>query len=147
MINSEHFLKLGNMYLGAGINQQLFPGTKIEISEGKAEISLLLKPDFHHALKGLHGSVYFKLLDDAAFFAVQSKVESHFILTSSFQVNFFKSVRSGTITAKGILRFESPNLFFGDSNLYDEAGREIASGTGTFVLSKTELGEKIGYKL
>jgi len=147
MIQSDHFKKLKAMYLSAQINQKLYPDTKISIQEGSAEISLILKPDYHHALHALHGSVYFKMLDDSAFFAVQSVVESHFILTSSFQINFLKPVRSGVITAKGTLTFQSKNLFFGESRLFDESGREIAFGTGSFVKSEIVLSEKIGYKL
>ncbi len=147
MIPIEHFQKLRAMYLSAPINQKLYPETEIEIGEGFAEISLPLNPDFHHALHALHGSVYFKMLDDAAFFAVQSLVESHFILTSSFQINILKPIRTGKIIAKGNVKFESKSLFFGESGLFDESGREIAFGTGTFVKSEVILGEKIGYRM
>ena len=46
-----------------------------------------------------------------------------------------------------LLKFESKNMFFGESGLFDESGREIAFGTGTFVKSEVVLSEKIGYKL
>jgi hypothetical protein len=35
----------------------------------------LVRPDFFHAAHAVHGSVYFKALDDAAFFAVASLVQ------------------------------------------------------------------------
>jgi uncharacterized protein (TIGR00369 family) len=147
MSSTVHFQKLEKMYLSAEINTRIFSGTEIKIEEGRSEISFKVTQDYHHALKGIHGAVYFKLLDDAAFFAVQSRIETHFILTSSFQINFLKSIRSGKITAIGHIKFESKNLFFGESKLYDEAGREVAFGTGSFVKSEVELSEKIGYKL
>ena len=34
-----------------------------------------IKKDYFHALEAIHGSVYFKILDDAAFFAAQSVVK------------------------------------------------------------------------
>jgi acyl-coenzyme A thioesterase PaaI-like protein len=36
----------------------------------------------HHSIHAVHGSVYFKALDDAAFFAVNSLVEDVFVLTA-----------------------------------------------------------------
>jgi len=147
MIQPAHFQKLRAMYLSAQINQKHYPETEILIGEGFAEISLILSPDYHHALHAVHGSVYFKMLDDSAFFAVQSVVESHFILTSSFQINFLKPIRSGKILAKGSLKVMSKNLYFGESRLFDEKGREIAFGTGSFLKSETALSEKIGYRI
>ena len=46
-------------------------------------------------------SPYFKLLDDAAFFAVHSIVTDVFVLTTSFNINLIRPVSSGVITAKG----------------------------------------------
>jgi uncharacterized protein (TIGR00369 family) len=94
----------------------------------------------------VHGSVYFKLLDDSAFFAVNSIVEDAFVLTTSFNSNLVRPVSSGKIEAIGQVRFESKNLFMAESTLYDEKGNEIAFGSGSFVKSKINLSEEIGYK-
>lgn len=94
----------------------------------------------------IHGSVYFKLLDDASFFAVNSLIEDAFVLTTSFNINLIRPANHGKITAIGQARFRSKHLFAAESTLYNSAGKEIAFGTGNFVKSKVGLSEEIGYK-
>ena len=142
---TEHYRKLERMYLQANINTMLFDTTTCEISMEKAEIGLTLTEKYYHALGAIHGSVYFKLLDDAAFFAVSSIVEDVFVLTSSFNINLIRPVKDGTITSVGKVKSRSTNQFVAESTLYNEAGKEIAFGTGNFVRSKTSLTEEIGY--
>ena len=144
-MNKEHFEKLRNMYLKANVNTKLYATTECNIVAEKATISLDISDKYFHALGAIHGSVYFKLLDDAAFFAVNSVVEDVFVLTTSFNINFNKPVDSGKITAIGQLRFWSKNLFVAESTLFDERGREIAFGTGNFTRSKISLTKDIGY--
>jgi uncharacterized protein (TIGR00369 family) len=124
----------------------LYPTTECEIDLRKATISIVLSDQYFHALNAVHGSVYFKLLDDSAFFAVNSIVEDAFVLTTSFTSNLVRPVSSGKIEAIGQVRFESKNLFMAESTLYDEKGNEIAFGSGSFVKSKINLSEEIGYK-
>ncbi len=68
-VNPEHFRKLERMYSLAPINRYFNP--KILVDAGYAEICIPIRPEFHHAANAVHGSVYFKAMDDAAFFAVQ----------------------------------------------------------------------------
>ena len=134
------------MYLKANVNTQIFDTTECTIEHGKSTISLTISDKYFHALGAIHGSVYFKLLDDAAFFAVNSLVEDVFVLTTSFNTNIIRPVSSGKITAIGEIRFTSKYLFIAESTLYNEKGKEIAFGTGHFAKSKIALTEEIGYK-
>ena len=127
------------MYLGAHINTQLYETTQCHIILEKATISLTISEKYFHALNAIHGSVYFKLLDDAAYFTVQSLVEDMFVLTASFNINFLRPVNSGTITAIGKVTSKSENRFVAESTLYNEAGKKVAFGTGTFVKSNKKL--------
>jgi uncharacterized protein (TIGR00369 family) len=145
-MNTEHFQKLTNMYLRANINTQIFDSTECIIEAEKATISLEISEKYFHALGAIHGSVYFKLLDDAAFFAASSIVEDVFLLTSSFNINMIRPANTGKITAIGKLRFKSRSLFVAESTLYNEAGKEIAFGTGNFAKSRIRLSEEIGYR-
>ncbi|MEM7108224.1 MAG: PaaI family thioesterase [Bacteroidota bacterium] len=144
-MNITHFDKLQNMYLNANINTQIFDTTKCKIENKKATISLIISDKYFHALGAIHGSVYFKLLDDAAFFAVNSIVEDVFVLTTSFNSNIIRPVSSGKIVAKGEVRFISKTLFIAESTLFNEKGKEIAFGSGHFVKSDVRLTEEIGY--
>ena len=134
------------MYLAANMNTQLYETTEIKIDDEVAEIKLTIDSKYFHALGAIHGSVYFKLLDDAAFFAVSSIVKNVFVLTTSYNINITRPVNKGVITATGKLKFKSRNLFVAESSLVDEKGREIAFGTGNFAKSKIPLTEEIGYR-
>lgn len=145
-MDMEHFEKLKNMYLSANINRQIFDTTECKIEFEKATISLTISEKYFHALGAIHGSVYFKLLDDAAFLAVNSILKDVCVLTTSFHSNMIRPANSGKITAVGKLKYKSRNLFVAESTLYNEEGKEIAFGTGNFAKSKIELSEKIGYQ-
>ena len=141
-----HFQKLRNMYLGTKVNTQIFDTTECKIELEKATISLTISDKYFHALGAIHGAVYFKLLDDAAYFAAQSVIEDAFLLTSTFQTNIIRPANKGKITSVGKIRSQSKNLIIGEATIYNEAGKEIAFGTGHFMRSKIELTEEIGYK-
>lgn len=145
-MTNTHFEKLKRMYLGAKVNTQLYDTTTCIIEEGTSTIGLVVSDKYFHALGAMHGSVYFKLLDDAAFFAVSSIVTDVFVLTTSFNIQLIRPVSSGKIKAVGSVRFRSQNLFVAEATLYDEKGREVAFGSGNFVKSRIELSEEIGYK-
>lgn len=134
------------MYLQANVNTMLFDTTTCKVSEGKAQIGLEISEKYFHALGAIHGSVYFKLLDDAAFFAVNSVVEDVFVLTTSFNINLIRPATKGKIKALGEIKYRSRELFVAQSTLYNEDGKEIAFGTGNFSKSKMSLTEEIGYK-
>ncbi|WP_244543043.1 PaaI family thioesterase [Aquimarina amphilecti] len=134
------------MYLQANVNTMIFDTTTCKISEEYSEIGLTISEKYFHALGAIHGSIYFKLLDDAAFFAVNSIVKDVFVLTTSFNINLIRPANQGVIKAIGRLKYKSPSLFTAQSTLYNEAGKEIAFGTGNFAKSKILLSEDIGYK-
>ena len=143
-----HYRKLERMYLkGAPINSSFYETTTLDIEAEKSTITLEISPKYFHALGAMHGSVYFKLLDDAAFFAVNSIVTDVFVLTTNYNINIVRPVSQGVIRAEGTLKFTSKNLWIAESTLYDEKGRTIAFGTGHFARSKIELTVEIGYEL
>ena len=134
------------MYLAAKVNTMLYDTTTIHISEGKAEVGLTITDKYHHALGAMHGSVYFKLLDDACFFAVNSQVEDVFVLTTGFEVNLKRPVSSGIITAWGSVVEAGTDKYQAQAILKDQNGKIIATGKGIFVRSKTRLAEIAEYK-
>ena len=93
------------------------------------------------ALAAKNSGNYFKLLDDACFFAVQSLVEDVFVLTTSFNINLIRPVNQGLIKAVGKLKYASKEIFVAEANLYNSEGKEIGFGTGNFTRSKIVLSE------
>jgi uncharacterized protein (TIGR00369 family) len=141
---TDHYRKLENAYASAPINRFYEPTVKI--SREKAVITFDVDRKMHHAAHAVHGSVYFKALDDAAFFAANSLVEDVFVLTVSFNIHMFRPVVEGRLTADGWLTHRTGRLFFAESELLDEEGNRIARGSGTFAKSRIPLNEEIGYR-
>lgn len=142
----SHFEKLENMYLGANINTQIFETTTCKIESEKATITIDVSERYFHALGAIHGTVYFKLLDDAAYFAASSIVKDFFMLTTSFNINIIRPVSSGKLTAIGKVRYKSDSIFSAEATLYNNQGKEVAFGTGNFAKSKISLSKEVGYK-
>ena len=140
---SDHYRKLERMYLSAPVNQSYSP--TIEISEGRAVVEIEVGEQFFHAANAVHGAVYFKVLDDSAFFAANSLVTDTFVLTVSFNVYFTQPVSEGTLRGEGRVVSRSKNLLIAESVLFN-GDKEVARGSGTFVPSKIELSEDLGYR-
>jgi uncharacterized protein (TIGR00369 family) len=132
------------MYDRAPINNWFRPLLRIP-EEGCAEIEMTVREDFHHAARAIHGAVYFKALDDATFFAVQSVVTDFFVVTSSFQLYFLRPVSEGHLLARGQVVSRSKRLYIAEGVLFDRRGKEVARGSGTFMPSSIQLGPELGY--
>lgn len=139
---STHSAALEAMYVNGPINQFFRP--LIHVEEGAAEIRMAVRPDMHHAAHAAHGAVYFKMLDDACFFAVQSLVTDTFVLTVSFQVYLLAPVVDGEMVATGKVVHQTKRLFLAESVVH-VAGSVVARGSGTFMRSATRLDEQVGY--
>ena len=144
MIGEEHYRKLEHMYLAAPINEFFKPS--IQIGRGTAEIKVNVDSRFFHAAQAAHGAVYFKSLDDAAFFAVSSLVEDNFVLTSSFNLYMHAPVTGGEVRSVGKVVRGGGSSFLAESILYNDQNEEIARGSGMFVKSKVKLAPEMGYR-
>ncbi len=144
MNKEEHYRKLERMYASGPVNEYYAP--KIRVSQGCAEVIVPVRQDFFHAGSAVHGSVYFKALDDAAFFAVNSLVKDVFVLTVSFNVYLIRPISEGKIKATGRVIHRSRRLFLAEAELVDSKNREIGRGSGTFIRSTMALSPDIGYE-
>ena len=143
MPSDEHYRKLERMYAGAPINEYYRP--TLTVSEGAAEVVIAVRPDFFHAAHAVHGSVYFKALDDAAFFACNSLVPEVFVLTVTYNIYLTRPISEGTLRAKGRVVHQSRQLFVAEAELVDDRGRQIGRGSGSFMKSAIPLNESVGY--
>jgi uncharacterized protein (TIGR00369 family) len=139
----EHFRKLERMYAVAPINRYF--AADIAVSEGRAELTLPMRPDYLHSGGTAHGAVYFKALDDSAYFAAASLVQDCFLLTVSFNLYFARPVAGGLLKAVGQVVHRSRNLYLAESELTDERGRSVGRGSGSFMRSPKSLGPEVGY--
>ena len=143
MNTEQHFKSLISMYAAAPVNLIYQPTLKI--SEGQAEIEIELSSKFHHSAGAVHGSVYFKLLDDAAFFAAQSFEPEVFVLTTSFTTYLTRPVSVGSLKAIGKVVNKNKTQFIAESVVYDAQGNEVGRGNGIIVRGKFPLIQATGY--
>lgn len=140
-----HFRALESLYASAPINR-LFV-SRIEIAEeGACRIVFDVDSSHYHAAGAVHGSAYFKMLDDAAFYAANSLVTDRFLLTTAFNVLFTRPLLAGPVVAEGRWVSGRRRVYVAEARLIDSRGEEIARGTGTFMRSKIALAGLDGYR-
>lgn len=141
----RHYRALERLYASAPVNA-LFR-SRLEISDsGAARIGFEVTPDHYHAAGAAHGTIYFKMLDDAAFYAANSLVSDRFLLTTSFNLHFTRPVRQGRVVAEGKWVSGRKRVFVAEARLVDAEGEEIGRGTGTFMRSHIPLASLPGYR-
>jgi len=140
-----HFRALESLYRSAAINR-LFESS-LEIPEaGVARIRFEVDDRVHHAAGAAHGTIYFKMLDDAAFYAANSLVTDHFLLTTAFNLLLTRPLRNGPAVAEGRWISGKRRVHVADARLIDADGEEAARGTGTFMRSRIPLASLPGYR-
>ncbi|MBA3895631.1 MAG: PaaI family thioesterase [Sphingomonadaceae bacterium] len=142
---AAHHRALESLYRAAPINA-LFPSTLEITGDGHARIRFEVGPEHYHAGGAVHGTAYFKMLDDAAFYAANSLVTDRFLLTTAFNLLFTKPLKRGPVTAEGRWVSGKRRVFVADARLIDADGEEAARGTGTFMRSGIALSGLPGYR-
>jgi uncharacterized protein (TIGR00369 family) len=140
-----HYRALESLYASAPINK-LFESRLALTRAGEARIDFLVAPQSFHAAGAAHGTVYFKMLDDAAFYAANSLVSDRFLLTTAFNLHFTKPLREGPAVAEGRWISGKRRVFVAEARIVDSSGEECARGTGTFLRSHISLTGLAGYK-
>ena len=135
--DSEHHRRLERLYAAAPVTR--WYGSTLRVDDGRAEVRLAVRSEFHHAMRAVHGSVYFRLLDDAAFFAANSRVADVLVLTVSFTVHFARPVTEGELRAVGQLVHEGGRLLMAQAQLFDADQQLVAHGSGVFSRSRVPL--------
>jgi acyl-coenzyme A thioesterase PaaI-like protein len=141
---AAHFRALESLYAAAPINQ-LFDSRLEIVSGGLARIHFTIDARYFHAGGAAHGTSYFKMLDDAAFYAINSLVTDRFVLTTQFNLLLTRPLGVGPVVAEGRWISGRRRVFIGDARLIDADGEEAARGTGTFMRSRIPLAGLPGY--
>ena len=140
----EHHRKLERLYAASPVNAWFAP--TIRVSEGRAEVRLPIRPDFHHAAGAAHGTFYFKAMDDAAFFAANSIVRDVLVLTAKFSVELLRPISTGEMRAEAEVTGEDARRIYCKVALFDSAEQLIGRGEGEFARSKMPLSPEVHYR-
>src|SRR5690349_4446918 len=133
-----HYRALESLYASAPVNG-LFESRLEIVSEGHSRIRFQVDERFHHAARAAHGTIYFKMLDDAAFYAANSLVTDRFLLTTAFNLHFTKPMREGPARAEGRWISGRRRVLVAEARIVDSEGEECGRGTGTFMRSHIPL--------
>jgi uncharacterized protein (TIGR00369 family) len=139
-----HYRALEQLYASAPINRKYASHLHIP-GEGQSRLEFTITEADYHAAGAAHGTIYFKMLDDAAFYAANTLVTDRFLLTTGFNLHFTKPVRAGRVVAEGRWISGRRRVFVAEARLVDEEGEEIGRGTGTFMRSRIALSGLPGY--
>ena len=138
-----HYRKLENMYHSASVNRTI--PSCMTIYDRYVEIHMQISQDFWHSAHAMHGSMYFKGLDDAAFFAANAWVEAYFVVTAKFEVELLGMVTSSDVRAVGFFEKQEGRKLWARSELYNDQNQLVAKGSGLFVASQIALSPEVGY--
>ncbi len=139
-----HWRALESLYASAPINR-LFRSELAITGEGLSRITFDVDQSWFHAAGAAHGTIYFKMLDDAAFYAANTLVTDRFLLTTSFNLHFARPIRGGRIYAEGRWISGRRRVLVAEARLIDDEEEEIGRGTGTFMRSHIALSGLAGY--
>jgi uncharacterized protein (TIGR00369 family) len=139
-----HWRALEGLYASAPVNQH-FPSRLEIVGEGCSRLTFTVEEQHYHAAGAAHGTIYFKMLDDAAFYAANTLITDRFLLTTSFNLHFTRPVRAGTVVAEGRWISGRRRVLVAEARLIDREGEEIGRGTGTFQRSRISLSGLPGY--
>jgi acyl-coenzyme A thioesterase PaaI-like protein len=88
-----------------------------------------------HCSRRVQGSNYFKMLDDACFFAAQSINSTHFVVTTSFTTYITRPVVPDDVhlVSNGVVTSASKSLILAEAVMCLPDGTEVGRGSGTFM--------------
>ena len=142
-MNIDHYQALIRLYQVAPINQFYKP--TMTLDKGTARIDIQATSNMHHTGGFVHGSVYFKMLDDAAYFAAQTLEREFFLVTADFRIDLIRPFAQGGIYACGAIQHQGKKDILATATLHSEKGKLLATGTGRFSRSAWPLARQSGY--
>ena len=139
-----HYRALERLYASAPINRKFASSLHIP-REGVSRLTFTVTREDYHAAGAAHGTIYFKMLDDAAFYACNSLVTDRFLLTTQFSLLLTRPMGEGPVVAEGRWVSGQRRVFIAEARLVASDGEEVARGTGTFMRSRIALATLPGY--
>lgn len=144
MNDLEHYKRLERLFDSAPLNQGIFAGSELKVSDREAILKLTIGSQYFHAANAMHGAIYFKLLDDSAYFASASVEKSFFLLTKSYTIHFRRPVFEDRLKAIGKVISVNQKEIISSSEIYNQEGKLVAHGEGVFVRGPKRLEELPG---
>ncbi len=113
-----------------------FFGMKLSFNNDySANVDLPYNPNLDHSLGGIHGGVYFTLLDTAGWFtAAMAHDLDCWVATSEMSMHLLEPAKGTALRAVGRLLKKGKRQNIVEMFLYDENERLVGHATGTFII-------------
>ena len=108
----------------------------VELGNKSATIQLTIHESVINLVGILHGAIYFKLIDDACFFAALSARESNFVATSNMTIHYLKPASDGVLIAHAKMITKQGRKYLCECEIKDKDGTIYAYGSGSFIEPK-----------
>ena len=132
-----HYRRCAKMYRNAPVNAAERFASRVKLAHRKAIVTMPPKAEYSHSAHALHGVNYFKMLDDACFFAAQSTNSSNFVVTTSFTTYITRPVVATSeishLISEGVVTSASKSLVLAEAIMRLPDGTEVGRGSGTFM--------------
>ncbi|QSZ66602.1 PaaI family thioesterase [Methanofollis aquaemaris] len=107
----------------------------VSYGDGRAELSMTVRPEMQNGAGWLQGGVYTALADEAMALAIITLLqEDERIATISETTSFFAGVRDGTLRARGEVVRKGRRIAFAEAEVSDPEGRVLARTTASFAV-------------
>lgn len=144
MKEKDHFEALDRMFRSANFHKH-FPPFSFHLERGYCRIESSVDDRYHHAAEAMHGAFYFKLLDEAGYFAAMSEEQEKFLLTRNLNIRFLRPVESGELIAIGRLKHFDGKIYYAEAELLHK-GKQIASAELELARGPVSLNEVEAYR-
>jgi len=140
---ADHFKNLKKMYSRAKVNSHFTQ--QLDISPQEAVVTIKVDESYFHSGGALHGAIYFKAMDDAAYFAASAFEMDYFLVTNSFTTYITRPVSKGHLRAVGRVVNKTRSQFIVEAICYNEDNKEVARANGIMMRSQMRLADVADY--
>ncbi|WP_066152039.1 PaaI family thioesterase [Halalkalibacter krulwichiae] len=108
---------------------------EVEMSEGYAEIKMIIKPEHTQRRGTVHGGVLATLIDAAVGSAVRTtQTEDQSSATIELKINYIRPAKGDYLLAKGKLSHRGKKVQVGTAEIFNSEGKMVAMGSATFMV-------------
>lgn len=136
-VDPLHLRRLERVYHAAPTNG-LTPA-RLALQSAAARLEMDIRDAYRQAVGELHGMLYFKVLDEASFYAANTLVDDVFLTTAAMHVQFLRPVDGAHLVATAQVVHAARSSFIVDAEARDASGRLLARSSGTFVRTGAAL--------
>ena len=110
-----------------------------EVEAGRARLTVTVDERHHNPMGTMHGGLPCTLADSAMGIAYACTLDDgESFTTLELKINFLRAVKSGTLTAEGVVLQRGRTIGLAECTVTDEQGRIVAKASSTCMTLRAE---------